>query len=102
VLGYLSGLLPATEGGVYLWMAVLAIIHIVIASILQVRATDLDTLEQQVLRRIFESVVFATSVTLLVGLMNEQVLRALGDTRPFLFVAGLAGLVYTVFALRPD
>jgi formate/nitrite transporter FocA (FNT family) len=97
----LRGLLPATEEGVYFWMALLAIIHIAIATIVQISASDWATLERQILRRIFEGVVFSTSMILLVGLMDAQVLTALGDTKPFLFVAGLAGLVYSAFALRP-
>jgi hypothetical protein len=98
---YLKGFLPSTEEGFYFWMAVLAILYVIVAAVVQVRATDWDTFERQILRRIFESVAFCTSTMVLIGLMDAQVLKVIGDTKPFLFIAGLAGFFYSIFALRP-
>jgi hypothetical protein len=98
---YLRGVLPTTEEGLYFWLAALAIPYVLVAAVVQIRATDLDTLERELLRKIFEAVVFATSTMVLIGLMDAQVLKLIGDTKPFLFIAGIAGFFYSIFALRP-
>jgi hypothetical protein len=36
------------------------------------------------------------------GMFDETVLKALGDTKPFLIIAALAGLIYCMHALAPS
>jgi len=48
---------------------------------------------------VFDSAAFATSILLLVGVLDEDTARALGDTSQFLVIAGLAGTVYAIRAL---
>lgn len=54
------------------------------------------------LPRIFDSATFAASVMLVLGILNDDVLRAIGSTKPFLLVAGLAGILYGIHAIAPD
>ena len=56
---------------------------------------------QFLLAHVFDSATFAGSAMLLWGIMDDEVLKAIGSTRPFLLVAGLAGLIYSVHALAP-
>jgi len=55
----------------------------------------------QILTRIFDSATFAGSAMLLWGIMDDTILKAIGDTKPFLLVAGLAGLIYSLHAIPP-
>jgi hypothetical protein len=55
-----------------------------------------------VISTIFDSATFAGSSMLLVGILEPSVLSLLGNTKPFLLVAGLAGLLYSFHALFPE
>jgi hypothetical protein len=57
---------------------------------------------QFVLTRIFDGATFSGSLMLLAGIMDDGLLKLLGDTKPFLLVAGLAGLIYSLHALAPS
>ncbi len=54
---------------------------------------------ESILTRIFDSATFAGSGTLLWGIMDDGVLKTIGDTKPFLLVAGIAGFIYCLHAL---
>jgi hypothetical protein len=82
-------------------MAILAIGYMAVVTFVQVRATDWVTFEKQFFGRIFDAVTFCSSFMLLLGLMDEPLLRVLGDTKPFLFTAALLGFLYACFAVRP-
>jgi hypothetical protein len=51
------------------------------------------------LTRIFDAGTFSGSIMLLLGLLNDTVLKAIGSTKPFLLIAGLAGVLYGLHAL---
>jgi Na+-driven multidrug efflux pump len=54
------------------------------------------------LTTIFDAATFAGSVMLLWGIMDSDVLRLIGNTKPFLVIAGLAGVAYSLGApFRP-
>jgi hypothetical protein len=55
--------------------------------------------KDSILTRIFDSATFAGSIMLLWGIMDPTVLKALGDTKPFLIVAGVGGFIYCIHAL---
>lgn len=55
------------------------------------------------LTMVFDAMTFATSALLIWGIIDPLVLAALGDTRLFLIVAGILGMVYSMNALvRPS
>ena len=56
---------------------------------------------QFVLTRIFDGATFSGSLMVLAGIMDDNLLKLLGNTKPFLLVAGLAGLIYSLHALAP-
>jgi hypothetical protein len=56
---------------------------------------------QIILTRIFDGATFAGSLMLLAGIWDDDVMKLLGSTKPFLLVAGLAGLIYSLHALPP-
>jgi len=45
---------------------------------------------------------FAGSVILIVGIVYPPVLNQIGDTKAFLLIAGMAGIIYPIVALFPD
>jgi len=82
-------------------MAVLALGYMAVVGIWQVLATDFAKLETLLIQRITDSVTFCTSAMLLSALCNKATLAAFGDTRPFLFFAGMMGFIYAIVVLRP-
>jgi hypothetical protein len=82
-------------------MAVLTAIYLLAANGLQWWKSDLGSVERFAYSRIFDGITFAGSLMLLLGLAEPQVISALGSTKPFLFFAAFAGLVYALHALRP-
>lgn len=51
--------------------------------------------------KVFDSATFAGSLILLMGIFEPTVLAAIGSTKPFLLLAGFAGIVYSLHALNP-
>lgn len=49
--------------------------------------------------QIFNGTTFAGSTVLLMGILDPRVLALVGNTKPFLLVAGLAGVCYSLHAL---
>ena len=49
--------------------------------------------------RLFDAATFAASLLLLTGVADPAVLALIGNTKPFLIVAGLAGTLHTVHEL---
>jgi len=51
---------------------------------------------KEIIVHVFDSATFATSFLLLAGIFSPPVLTALGSTKPFLLIAALAGLLYSI------
>jgi hypothetical protein len=49
---------------------------------------------------VLDSATFGMSVLVLMGVVDEAVFKSLGDTSPFLIIAGLVGIVYALRALH--
>jgi hypothetical protein len=49
---------------------------------------------------VLDAATFAMSVLVLLGVIDELVIKALGDTALFLVIAGLVGVVYSLRALK--
>jgi hypothetical protein len=100
VHGFLPGFL-GTEEGLYFGMSIALIAYLIIATGIQKRATEWETVTKHSGSRVFDGVTFSTSLALLCGLWDANVLKALGDMKPFLFLAACSGISYSVFALVP-
>lgn len=50
---------------------------------------------------VFDAGTFAISAMLLWGVIDDDVLAAIGSTKPFLLVAGFFGILYALHALAP-
>ncbi|TAK50219.1 MAG: hypothetical protein EPO23_03165 [Xanthobacteraceae bacterium] len=61
-----------------------------------------DNTNKFLLTQVFDSATFSGSVMLLWGIMDQTVLQAIGSTKPFLLVAGLAGVFYGLHSLIDD
>ena len=48
---------------------------------------------------VFDAATFASSLLLLWGIFNPTILAMIGDTKPFLLIAGVGGMVYSINAL---
>lgn len=95
-------ILPHDENGLYRWIAALMVGYLAAAYLRHWRKDrELfpNTLSRDVLPKIFDSATFAVSAMLLLGVLNDDVLRAIGSVKPFLLVAALAGLLYAFHAL---
>jgi hypothetical protein len=61
-----------------------------------------DPTNKFLLTRVFDSATFAGSVMLIIGIVEPAILLLIGNTKPFLIVGGIAGVVYSLHALFPD
>jgi hypothetical protein len=82
-------------------MAILTALYLLAANGIQWSKSDLATVEKFAYARIFDGITFAGSIVLLLGLAEPRVLAAIGSTKPFLFFAAFAGIIYSLHALRP-
>lgn len=94
--------LPVDEDGFYTWILCLIIGYLVVAYSLgflrkyNLHRADFGT------ARIFDGSTFAVSVMLLLGIVQPELMKVIGSTKPFLMLAGLVGIVYSLHALWPD
>ena len=101
MLGSLAGILPSTEEGVFFTMTLLAFAYMAIVCVWQVKVTDWARFETLLIQRITDSVTFCGSAMLLIALCNKDTLTAFGNTKPFLFFAGIVGFIYSLVVIRP-
>ncbi|MGC2853928.1 hypothetical protein ACM64Y_00500 [Novispirillum sp. DQ9] len=50
---------------------------------------------------LFNAATFSGSLLLLYGIVVPDVLRLIGDTTPYLIVAALAGVLFSIHSLKP-
>lgn len=92
---------PADEVGVYGWVLVLAAVYLVVAFFVSNFDHPYDRREARNLgERVFDAATFATSTMLLMGIFDPQIIVHLGGAKLFLVIAGLAGFLYALYALR--
>ena len=96
---------PQTPHQLYLWNALLTVGYILFASILDLvykygfkikAGSGLKPPDY-----LFNGATFSASVMLGFGLYDDKVLRLIGDTTGYLILGGIAGLGYSLLALRP-
>ncbi len=94
--------LPVNDNGLYRWIAVLMVTYLVVSYFARwCKFRKISADHRLVLTRIFDSATFSGSFMLLAGVMDEDLLKLLGSTKPFLLVAGLAGIIYSLHSLAP-
>lgn len=84
---------PHTPHAIGILILVLSIIYLMFASWRRIRSR-----RKVEMQTVFDSAAFAASILLLVGVIDEETAKALGDTTQFLVIAGLAGMVYAIRA----
>jgi hypothetical protein len=87
--------LPRNESEFYLWATLLIILYVVLASAVRLarRKHNFD-----IPGFVFDAATFSGTVLLLIGVVDPQVLRLMGDTTWFLIIAGFVGVLYAVAA----
>lgn len=76
-------------------------IYLALSTYLQYGHGGWAAIEKHAFARVFDGITLAGSTILLIGLVEPKVLTALGSTKPFLFFAAIAGIIYAIHALRP-
>ena len=82
---------PETTAGVRLWFLAIFVIYIVArkgVARLYRRSAPTN------MARLSDAATFAGSLLLLIGIVNPETLKAVGDTTVFLIIAGVGGLLY--------
>jgi uncharacterized membrane protein YdcZ (DUF606 family) len=93
---------PDTEDAVYAWIFGLMVGYLVTAYgivFARLGREGFSLSGQAMVSRVFDSATFAGSVVLLIGIVNRDVLAAIGNTKPFLLIGGLVGIVYSLHAI---
>ncbi|MFC4172635.1 hypothetical protein ACFOYU_11280 [Microvirga sp. GCM10011540] len=95
--------LPADENGLYAFVMFGMLLYLVAHYIARRIKTGRFSTKSGgfPITSVFDSATFSTSVLLLVGIVEPKVLELIGNTKPFLIIAGIAGVAYSVHALVP-
>ena len=76
--------------------------YVVVACLINyIRHGTIQHPNKEIISVLFDGSLFAGSIVLLIGVVYEPVLKEIGDTKPFLLIAGAAGAVYPLVALFP-
>lgn len=92
---------PTDEASLYRWIFALMAGYLLLTYIVRRIRTGrwTDQSNKFLLTHVFDGATFAGSVTLLWGIMDDDVLKAIGSTKLFLVIAGIAGAIYSIHAL---
>jgi uncharacterized YccA/Bax inhibitor family protein len=92
--------LPTDEVSLYQWILALMVAYLVIVYVAcWFKTGNISNENRFVLTRIFDGATFSGSLVLLGGIVDDDLLKLLGDTKPFLLIAGLAGLIYSLHSI---
>ena len=94
--------LPVDEDDFYLWILCLTAGYVVLAYALSFFRRSYWNHGSFSPARIFDGSTFAGSFMLVMGIVQPDLMKVIGSTKPFLLVAGLVGIVYSLHALWPD
>jgi len=93
--------LPTTEAGLYAWFVALMAAYMIAAVIANLVLHRSLHGPRASIARVFDAATFAGSLALVIGIFDPKILALLGNKKPFLAIAGVAGIVYSVGALFP-
>jgi len=99
--------LPTTENGLYGWTLILTVAYIVAAYLVRAvyllrKKKGLRPSAQFFASKLFDGVTFSGALMLLGGVFSPPLLVLIGSTKPFLIIASLAGIGYSIHALFPE
>ena len=100
--GPFTTLLPENQNEVYAATTLLMGVYLVVGYGVRRYRTGNWIPQKSSVGMVFDAATFAGSVLVLVALFYPKVLTALGDTKPYLILAGFFGLVYSFHALFAD
>lgn len=97
--------MPKTTHELFLWNALLLVGYIAVAGLLDFVYRRIPKVRHgsglKPADYLFNGATFSASVILGFGLYDENVLKLIGDTTGYLILAGVAGLGYSLLALKP-
>lgn len=97
--------LPTTPRELYVWNAALLAVYVLSALALDLAYRRLfgfrDGTGMGPTDFLFNGATFSASVIIGLAIYDEQVLKLVGDTTGYLILAGAAGILYSLNALRP-
>jgi hypothetical protein len=88
--------IPNDQSEFYLWLICLLAGDLAIMFFVQLVIFGRSFSGIDMVGRVFDGLTFAISVLLLMGVVYHSVLLLIGDTTPFLVVAGAVGVVYGI------
>jgi len=94
--------LPADEDDFYLWILCLIVGYVILAYAISFFRKNKMNQGNFGPARVFDGSTFAGSFMLLMGIVQPDLMKVIGSTKPFLLVSGLVGIVYSLHALWPD
>ncbi len=96
-------MLPSSEDELYRAILLMMVAYLAVAFAWEKWATGTVAGggKTHYLTRVFDSATFSSSLLLLAGILHKPVLDLIGNVKPFLLVAGLAGCIYGLIALAP-
>lgn len=97
--------LPSTREGLNGWLFCLILLYCALAygvHLVRRLMWPWNQIRPQHAKKLFDGVLFSGATMVAIGVLDNNVLALLGDTRVWLGIAAVAGLGYTVRALFPD
>jgi P pilus assembly chaperone PapD len=97
-------IIPRTENDLYIFILILTIAYLVLAyglCLIRTRSLFYKS-DHEATYRVFNSLTFASSIVLMIAIIDKAVLELIGNVKPFLIVAALTGLSSTLIALLPE
>lgn len=95
--------LPTDENGLYLLFLFIVVLYVIASYIARKVVTGRFLPRKgRDITCVFDGATCSGSLILLLGIYDPGVLALVGNTKPFLVLAALAGLIYSIHALGPD
>jgi len=94
--------LPVDEDDFYLWILCLTAGYVGLAYVISFLRRSGVNRSNYGLARVFDGSTFAVSFMLLMGIVQPDLMKVIGSTKPFLLVAGMVGILYSLHALWPE
>jgi hypothetical protein len=95
-----SGVVPRDEDAVFVFIGIALILYVIISYLLDlIRTPQTTDPNKAIFDRCFNAGTFASSLIVLIGIFVPDTLKAMGNLKPFLLFAGVAGVAYSIRAL---
>jgi hypothetical protein len=94
-------LFPTNESHFFVSIAILMTVYLLVGYTVEVTSSRQWPDARFIMARVFDAGTFAGSLLLFIGIFEPTVLEAIGSVKPFLLIAALAGILYSLHALAP-